>query len=542
MRRIFLGIFAMPTLAISVFLAAQSARPAAKTSSRADSAKSVSEGITALDRGDEGSARVFFKRAITLDPGNVAAHTYVGILSDHDGNFADAERHFALAVSRAPQSAEARNNHGAILLKLGHKGAAAAEFEASLRLNPNQPGALVNLAQLRFSAGTKAGWKAAQQLFQRAQRLSPDAETARALVVVALRLNEPQQASTEYSAYMAALSEAPPQITSGQARGELGAALLEIGLTKEAAQELTAAAAAEPQDATDVVLLARATRANKDMQGTLNVLAAAAARGVETAPIMAALAEAYADTGQVESAIPAMRRAIELDPKSEAYRFRYAMLLTDSHAPQAAVIRLQEAMPQFPNSSRLWFAMGVAKFEDNKYDLAIDAFSRALKIDPQMSAAEAYLGMINLDAGKATEAVEHYSRSLKIDERSPVAHYLAAEAYAKLAPPNDEQIQAHLRRALELDPGFKEAHLALGKFYLRGDYLAEAAHELQVAVEAEPKLAEAYYQLSRVYLKLKEPEKAQAAAATFEQLSTAEKEQSQNQRSDIVRRLANVRF
>ena len=58
----------------------------------------------------------------------------------------------------------------------------------------------------------------------------------------------------------------------------------------------------------------------------------------------------------------------------------------------------------------------------------------------------------------------------------------------------------------------------------------------------DPTLAETYYQLSRVYTRLKRREDAQAAAARFEQLSNEQKEQSENERRKIVRRLADVRY
>jgi uncharacterized protein HemY len=121
-------------------------------------------------------------------------------------------------------------------------------------------------------------------------------------------------------------------------------------------------------------------------------------------------------------------------------------------------------------------------------------------------------------------------------------HYLLAEAFSKLTPPNEEEDESHLKRALVLDRQFQQAHLALGKLYLRNNRLEEAAVELEAIIKADPKLAEAYYQLGRAYVRLKKKDEAQAIMTKFESLSQSEKEQSEGQRRDIVRRLANVRF
>jgi Tfp pilus assembly protein PilF len=517
-------------------------RPSDGPGNEEKAAKMVADGTAALERGETAAAKSFFQRALEMDPKNIAARTYLGIIADRAGELAEAESQFAAAAAAAPSSPEARNNHGAILLKLGRKQEAAAEFESSLRIKPRQPAALVNLAQIRYATGTSEGLRAARELFERARALEPDAETARALIVIALRLHEPAKAAAEFPDYSARLGGAPESVAAPAARGELGAALLEAGLAKEAAGELDAAVKADPSNVDEIGLLARAYHEQKDDKAAGHTLESALARRMEAAPLFAALAEIYEGSGEIEKAIPAMRRAIQLDPKSEAFRFRYAMLLTSANAPQAAVIRLREALDDFPGSSKLWFAMGVAQFTDNKNKEAANGFSRALEGDPKMSPALAYLGMICDDEGRIPDAVAYYQKAIAAEEFSAVNHYLIAEAFTKLTPADGAQAQEHLKRALELDPGFLQAHLALGKVYLRTNRFQDAAGELESVVRADPRVAEAYYQLSRVYTRLQRRKDAQEAATRFEQLSNEQKQQSENERREIVRRLADVRY
>ncbi len=502
----------------------------------------VADGVAAMDRGDSAAAKILFRRALSVDSKNLAARTYLGILADHAGELEEAEREFAAAVATAPNSPEAHNNHGAILLKLGHKQRAASEFEASLHLDGKQPGALVNLAQIHFDSATSEGLRQARTLFRRAHAIAPDAETARALVVISLRLHDAAQAASDYRDYAGRLEDAPELVNARTARAELGAALLEGGLAREAAQELEASLRADPSNVSDIVLLARAYQTQGELPAAGRVLESAVARGVEAAPVYVALVEVYEASGRVENAIPAMRRAIELDPRNEAYRFRYAMLLPDTDAPQAAVIRLKEALEEFPKSSKLWFAMGLAQFQDNKNKAAAEAFEHCLRLDPHLASAYAYLGMIEVDLGKSREAVNFYKKALTVEEKSAVTHYLMSEALEKLDPPDDAGTEKHLRRALALDPGFQRAHLALGKLFLRVNRFEDAARELEGVIQTDPKIAEAHYQLGRVYSRLKRKEAAQAAMAKFEQLSIEEKEQSERERREIVRRLADVRF
>jgi tetratricopeptide (TPR) repeat protein len=472
----------------------------------------------------------------------VEAHTYLGVLADGAGNLLEAERHFAAAAVAAPSSPSARNNFGAILLKLGRMREAAVQFETSLRLDKNQPSALVNLAQIRFSGGAPDDLRAALDLFERAQTIAPDIEVARSLVVTALRLGLLAEAALYYRDYAATLPGTKDKAISPALRAELGAALLEAKLKEEAVKELSAAVAADQTNVEAIVDLAKAYRTINDVNSAGRLLETAIARGLDSAVIYAALADVYESIGRAENAIPAMRLAIERDPKNEAYRFRYALLLIDTKAPKAAVIRLEESLHLFPRSARLWFALGIAQFSDQQSDEATKSFTRAIEIDPKAAPAVAYLAMINAGQGRFSEAIALYERALAINGQFAAAHYLLADVLMKQPATDVPRAESHLKRALELDPTLTQARLALGKLYLRDEHLAEAAAQLEAVVKADPNLAEAYYHLGRTYTRMKRTAEAQSTLAAFKRLNDKQKEQSDTDRREMVRRLANVRF
>jgi tetratricopeptide (TPR) repeat protein len=502
----------------------------------------ASEGLAALERDDRVAAKALFTRAIEADPNNVTAHSYLGMLADQAGNLAEAERHFAAAAIADPLSPAARNNHGAILLRLGRVEQAATQFETSLRLDKGNVGALVNLAQIRFAKGTPQDMQRARELFERARSIAPDAEIARSLVIIALRLNDRAAAAAYFKDYSERILASNGAITTASSRAEMGAALLAAGLIDEAIQELNATVTAEPANVSAIILLAQAYLARKDIPAAGRTLESAVARGIEAAPVYAALAEVYQNSGHIENAIPAMRLAIERDSGNESYRFRYAMLLVDTSAPAAAIIRLQEALAQFPRSAKLWFALGVAHFKNRKHEDAATAFQHAIEFDSKFAPALAYLGMTYDEMGQYTEAIAFYERAVKADDNLAAAHYLAGDGLLRQTSPDFARAEAHLSRAVALDPGFPPARLTLAKLYSRLDRPAEAATQLEHLVAAYPNLAEAQYQLGRVYMRLKRTEEAQKALAAFKRLSDNQQQQSQNDRQELIRRLANVRF
>ncbi|GAC1446405.1 MAG: hypothetical protein NVSMB56_04770 [Pyrinomonadaceae bacterium] len=310
----------------------------------------------------------------------------------------------------------------------------------------------------------------------------------------------------------------------------------------EAETELKAALALDASNKDAVLRLAQTYLARRDIPSAGRTLEAAVARGLDAAAIYALLAEVYEQSGHYENAIPAMRLAIERAPQSENYRFRYGMLLADALAPAAAVIRLKEALRTFPNSSKLWFALGLANFKWNKNDEARQAFTRSIELDSQYAPVYAYLGMTHVETGQYAEAVNLYEKALRANENLAVVHYLIADVLLKEANADNARIESELKKSVALDATFAPARLTLGKLYIRMERWSDAAAELQQVIRLEPNLAEAYYQLGRVYGRLKRTTDAQTVLAKFKTLSEQQKEKSQDELREIVRRLSDVRF
>ncbi len=432
-------------------------------------------------------------------------HTEQGIKAAEANNLKEAERHFAAAASQAPSDPSTRNNYGAILMRLGRTAEALVEFEASLKLNANQPSALTNLAQIYFDRGQPDDLRRARSLLERAAKNDP--QVSHALLVTYLKL---------------------------------GQVLIEKGLLDEAIAELNTAMASDPKNADVVVNLSRAQFLKKDLRAAGRTLESAVANGLDAAKIYAALAEVYAADGHFEHAIPAMRLAVSRDPQNEIYHFRYGLLLTDSHAPAAGIVRLQEALKQFPNSARLWLALGIAQLTHGQNVEAENSFKKSLTLDAKLVPALAYLGTTYAERGLYEKAIGFYEQAIALNPQLAALHYLVADTMLKPSSADTARAEKYLKRAIELDPTLAAAYLSWGRLHVRANRYSEAAPLLERAVALQPDLVEAHYQLSRVLVKLKRPDEANRELAIFKQLS--EKQKAQNESREIVRRLANVRF
>ncbi|HEY6660840.1 MAG TPA: tetratricopeptide repeat protein, partial [Pyrinomonadaceae bacterium] len=266
------------------------------------------------------------------------------------------------------------------------------------------------------------------------------------------------------------------------------------------------------------------------------------AHGHDSAPVYSLLAEVYEQSGHLENAIPAMRLAIQCDPKSEKYRFDYGVLLTNSNAPAAAVIRLEESIQSFPSSSRLWFALGFANFKLDKNEEAERALRKAIELDPKFAPAFAYLGLIRAKTGTYAEAISLYESALRADPKLAVVHHLIADAMLKQMNADARIIETHLRQSAEMDPTFTPARLSLGKLFMRSQQWTQAVTEFEQVIKLDPTVSEAYYQLGLAYGRLKRTADAQSAMATFKRLTDTQKKREDDELREVVKRLSNVRF
>ena len=503
--------------------------------------KLLAESVAAFQTGDFIRTKAILREVLRVAPRNQAANTLAGIVADKENDLAKAEKHFALAAKIAPNAPETRNNYGAILLRFGRKKEAAKEFTASLAASPKQISALVNLAQIRIAEGDLA---TARELFGKAKTIAPDAEILRALVTISLELREKNRAAQEFKEYVAALkAESASSGTNDKIRDvSLAEALLAGDLPDEARQELESVLANENQNVNALILLSKIFVQQKNIAAAGRLLESAVAGGLDDAKIYLALAEVYEAGGYPENAIPAMRRAIEKEPKNDFYRSRYGLLLVNSKAPAAALVRVEEALKEFPDSASLWFALGIAQFDDNKISEAQNAFEKALSIDSRLIPALAYLGAVFVEQARYADAVKIYEQAIGLNGKVALLYYLLGDTLLKMTDIDEKRIEIALRRAVELDANLTSAHLTLGRLYVRQTRWTEAAVSLERAAKLEPNRAETFYQLGRVYTRLKRTDESKATLERFKQLNDSQKEQKEVSRRELVRRLANVRF
>ena len=356
----------------------------------------------------------------------------------------------------------------------------------------------------------------ARQRLENASRLKPDnAMVWAALAQTYLRGRETAMAGE------AAGRAARLATTDSPARHALAMFYSETGDFAKAADAERQYASSQGADPGAAASAAELSLRAGDAEQAVRWAKAALARG-DTAPMHHLLGQAYAATNRPDDAVREFRAAVEREPLLEVYAFDLGQMQLRRGNFAGATETLGKACYRFPKSAQIQLAYGVAAYGQRRFADAIDAFLRVTVIEPSVEQPYVFLGRILDQAG---DRLPQVAAVFAAWEKADPGNYLAACLNAKAlsaAAGDAAQIEAELRRSIQLNDGYWESHFELGVLLGKNRAWKLAAAELSRSIELNPKVAAAHFQLARAYEKLGDPERARAERAEHQRLTAAE--------------------
>lgn len=221
-------------------------------------------------------------------------------------------------------------------------------------------------------------------------------------------------------------------------------------------------------------------------QGDLDGAAREFEKVVKLAPEMAAahvnLGMVLYEKGMYGRAIPALRRALELNAELPGARLLLGTALLAQGYPAEAIAHLEE--------TKAIDLLGAALLEAGREREAIDRLEAALAVRPGDADLLYYLGQAH------TRLAQQLVQRVRQDQSSARAAQLEAEIH--VAAGRTEAARKSFAEALRRRPELREIHYALGELALAaGDY-PTALQEFRAEAEAVPGSAAAAYKLGYV--------------------------------------------
>jgi tetratricopeptide (TPR) repeat protein len=435
----------------------------------------VRDAMSALGRGDFGSAEQKLRTEVAAHPEDAWALSLLGASLDNLKRVAEADGFHRRAVAKAPKSLDILNNFAAHLWLAGREQEAGQVFRQMVAIEPAHAGANLQLARLALKEGHAA------EALRCLNRLAPaDRENPRALLprlealyrtgdapggdalagrltvlaerdpdlafAAGLALSGAQQFARAESFFEIALKADPANFTL---LFNTGAAAASAGHSTRAREVLEAALRQQPQNVDTLYALALANHALRQWETAVQLLSQAAKIDPARADVQRMLAVATADLGALEDSSAAWNRYLKLRPGDDAARRERGYTDAQRGHPEEGLKDLEWYASRHPDDVLAHYELGQAL---HAVDLsrALEEFTRALALDPNYLPARTARGSLLYQLGKPELAVTDLEAAAKLRPDDAANLDRLGQTYQALDRSGDAV--RILRRASELAP------------------------------------------------------------------------------------------
>ena len=176
----------------------------------------------------------------------------------------------------------------------------------------------------------------------------------------------------------------------------------------------------------------------------------------------------YFNVGQYSLAIDRYGRALEMDDALVAAYYNRANALTRAGDYESALRDYDRALELQPGDADALNNRGMLHLYRAQYQEALRDFDLALGLEPADATVMVNRGLAYLHSGNPREALADFETATTFDANDAAASYGAGQAAAQLG--NRQSAIRHLRRALQVDPGYSREAAADPKLaILQGD-------------------------------------------------------------------------
>ena len=492
-------------------------------------------------------------RALALNAERETAEAYLARGDRSKNDLAHAAACFEAVAAEQPNDAFIHYRLGLVYRELGDNRRAALNLQDAVKGGFRNLGAQINLVEAAFASGQSVlGLQAARDIvspnlrspdvllrlgrllfdhlfyrealkaFQLAHQAAPEAFEPR------FRLALTDYLLKEYADTVAALQPAASLEANPEAASLYASAEAQSGHTDTAVSVLRRAMERFPQSSHPYINLAlieldlgNAGEAEKLLEQ------------LRSLPVQRDVKVFYAiNRNSCKDLASAMDHAKAPDhpsPDTAEFYYRLAVQLQERFHYASAVELIRLAQANEGTSARLLYVAGTSCLNlDAQGPEPIRFLREAVARDPNFHQAYYMLGRAYTRRGDLEGALQSYREAARLHP-DPSYFLSLGKALAKsgnsFEPDRDRAIAAY-EQALALDPSYAEAHLELGRLFVQMKNLEKARTQLEKAIELEPDFYEADYLLGRLFYRLGDSEQSREYMASFEEKKSALMEQS----------------
>ena len=385
--------------------------------------------------GDNEQAIEILSQILKERPSSAAAHSGLATVYTQQQRYHDAAAEFQETLRLNPQDDLARISYIKVLIVLAECQTALPLLQKYRERHPDEFESLYLLGAVDRELGNYDG---ARDMLTQAVKMNPDHYDARYnLGVVLAKLGKPAQARAQ----LEKASQLDP--SSSDAHFQLAAVLRSLGLQDEAREQL------------DLYHASTAARAKKD------IAAAKATQAKES---------------------------------------------LQENEIQTAVDLYKEAAAEDPANSRIFYDLAMALDRKGDYQGERESLERAAALDPRFARPHNQIGFLSLQAGQVADAEKEFKTAIALDPHFAEAQNNLGVLYGQKG--NDAEAERLFRQAIRNDPSYAQSFINLAVTLASESRFAEADLVLQDALRIQPDNQEAQEAHAMIHAEIDRQNKA----------------------------------
>jgi len=257
-------------------------------------------------------------------------------------------------------------------------------------------------------------------------------------------------------------------------------------------------AVAVPVNAQQITRAAALQRAQQELaagrRAEAKRLLADAADRFRSVQAMMFLSRLQSEEGDAAGALDSLRKARALAPNSEDVLSAFAQMSVAAGAPVPAAVTLEALTRMSPDVMQYHYLLGVTLMRIGETLNAVNSLRAAQQLDPNRALTLLALGIAHNSLQQYGDAKAVLARALALDPASGDTQAALAEAEQGLG--ELDAAAKHAGQVLATTPQHATANLVAGLVAMERSQYTVARAAFERAVQADPLLFKAHYQLS----------------------------------------------
>ncbi len=503
------GVFA---LALGVLLA----MPAISQSRASNAQKQPAAFVEAKSQfahGDLSGAETSLWSVLAIDPENEQALQLLGEIRMRQERLSEAEALFRRSVQIDPKSVDGHRNLGRTLVAEGKAGDALDQYKAASELAPRDVALKVELGRLYLGQGQVESAASVLATVPPA-KLPTDGVPVKAGVLIATGKK------------VEAIQMIESARNSPSVELELAEVFLSAQLPDPAMHCLgIALPGLKHVPARFYYLKGRALAEKGNAESALSALQKAIDEDPKSADAFVAIAEIYSTQNKHAEAVADLKKAQILNPDSVPILRHLVVEATKAGDSKAAIDAASALSDKSPDNPDDLYLAGAAMLQENVQG-ASTVLEKYVTLRPENAKGWMALGIAYVQKEQYDKARSPLERAVALDSTLAEAQYQLG-VVAKNEAKAPEAIE-HLERALQLQPNHVAALRTLGNLYLQSGELEKAKGTLEHAEAIDANNLQTEYDLGLVCNKLGHADLARQHMERFRKLKEAQASSEHN--------------